>query len=159
MSALKAPFRVSILQYLKAQVRIRDGLTEQRLIAVLTDRTGKVKDILEVEREIARTREEIERMEAQRQNLMRRVELASVNITLSEEFKAQLETTPIGTGTRLWNAMVNGYESFTGTLLGIVLFFARYGLSLAFWLGLVWVGYRLARPRVKRLLSQTGSAV
>ena len=147
-------------QVVDLEARIKNArTTEQRLIAVLTDRTGKVKDILEVEREIARTREEIERMEAQRQNLMRRVELASVNITLSEEFKAQLETTPIGTGTRLWNAMVNGYESFTGTLLGIVLFFARYGLSLAFWLGLVWVGYRLARPRVKRLLSQTGSAV
>ncbi len=144
-------------QVVDLEARIKNArTTEQRLIAVLTDRTGKVKDILEVEREIARTREEIERMEAQRQNLMRRVEMASVNITLSEEFKAQLEPTPIGTGTRLWNTLVVGYENFAGTILGIVFFFARYGLSLLFWFGLGWIGYRLARPRVKRLLTQTG---
>lgn len=143
-------------QVVDLQARIKNAtITEQRLIAVLTDRTGKVKDILEVEREIARTREEIERMEAQRQNLMRRVEMASVNITMSEEFKAQLETTPIGTGTRLWNTLVIGYENFAGSILGIVFFFARYGLSLTFWLGLCWVGYRVARPRVKRLLAQS----
>ena len=146
-------------QVVDLQARLKNSrTTEQRLIAVLTDRTGKVKDILEVEREIARTREEIERMEAQRQNLMRRVEMATVNITLSEEFKAQLETTPIGTGTRLRNALVDGYESFVGTILGIVFFFARYGLSLGFWFGVVWLGWRLARPRVRRLLTQAGIA-
>ncbi len=144
-------------QVVDLEARIKNArTTEQRLISVLTDRTGKVKEILEVEREIARTREEVERMEAQRQNLMRRVEMASVNITMSEEFKAQLETTPIGTGTRLWNTLVIGYENFAGSILGIVFFFARYGLSMTFWLGLCWIGYRLARPRVKRLLTQTG---
>lgn len=146
-------------QVIDLEARLKNArTTEQRLIAVLTDRTGKVKDILEVEREIARTREQIERMEAQRQNLMRRVEMATVNVTLSEEFKAQLEPTPIGTGTRLWNALVDGYQGFVETLLGITLFFARYGLSLTFWLGLAWLGWRLARPRVKRFLSQTGIA-
>ena len=48
--------------------------TEQRLADVLRNRTGRVADILEVEREIARVREEIERMDAQRLNLERRVE-------------------------------------------------------------------------------------
>ncbi len=48
--------------------------TEQRLTDVLRTRTGRVADILEVEREIARVREEIERMDAQRLNFERQVE-------------------------------------------------------------------------------------
>ena len=144
-------------QVVDLEARLKNARsTEQRLIDVLNNRTGKVGDILQVEQEISRTRENIERMEAQRQNLMKRVEMATVNITLAEEFKAQLETTPIGTGTRLWNTLVDGYDSFVGTILGIVFFFARYGLNLIFWGGVCWMGWRLARPRVKRLLAQAG---
>ncbi len=146
-------------QVVDLEARLKNArATEQRLIDVLNNRTGKVGDILQVEQEISRTRENIERMEAQRQNLMRRVEMATVNVTLAEEFKAQLETTPIGTATRLWNTLVEGYESFVGTILGIVFFFARYGLVLIFWGGVCWMVWRLARPRVKRLLNQTGIA-
>ncbi|MEE8201850.1 MAG: DUF4349 domain-containing protein, partial [Candidatus Acidoferrales bacterium] len=115
-------------------------------------RTGKVGDILEVEREIARTRQGIERMDAQRQNLRRRVELATIHITLVEEFQAQLQPAPVGTRTRLRNAFVEGYESFIGMLLGFVFFLARYGLTLLFWLGLLWLGWRAMRRPVLRFL-------
>jgi uncharacterized protein YhaN len=139
-------------QVVDLEARLKNArATEQRLIAVLQDRTGKVKDILEVEREIARTREEIERMEAQRQNLIRRVEMATVTLTLAEEFKAQLDPTPVGTGTQLWNALVDGYESFVGTILALVFFVARYGLTLLFWGGLGWLTWRILRGRLKRL--------
>lgn len=126
--------------------------TEQRLIEVLNNRTGKVRDVLEVEQEIARTREQIERMEAQRQNLMKRVEMATVNLTLAEEFKAQLEPTPVGTGRQLWNALVDGYENFAGSILGIAFFLARYGLSLILWGGICWLTWRAVRRPVKRIL-------
>ena len=126
--------------------------TEQRLIEVLNNRTGKVGDILQVEQEIARTREQIERMEAQRQNLMKRVEMANVTLTLVEEFKAELQPAPVGTLRQLWNATVDGYESFTGSVLGLILFVARYGLTLAFWGGLCWGTWRLVRRPLKRLV-------
>ena len=130
--------------------------TEQRLIEVLSNRTGKVSDILQVEQEIARTREQIERMEAQRQNLMKRVEMATVNLTLAEEFKAQLEPTPVGTGRQLWNALVDGYGNFAGSILGIALFLARYGLSLILWGGICWLTWRAVRRPVKRMLDSRG---
>ena len=49
--------------------------TERRLQDVLRTRTGKVKDVLEVEEEIARVRGEIEQMEAKQQTLEHRVTL------------------------------------------------------------------------------------
>ncbi|MFQ5777290.1 MAG: DUF4349 domain-containing protein [Terriglobia bacterium] len=126
--------------------------TEQRLIAVLQQRTGKVGDILQVEREIARTRQEIERMEARRENLRNRVELATLTLTLVEEYQAELQPAPVGTGTRLRNAFVEGYQNFVATLLGFVFFFARYGLNLLFWVGLLWLMWRaLRRPLLRRI--------
>ena len=136
------------------EARLRNArATEQRLIAVLNDRTGKVKDILEVEREIARTREEIERMDAQRVNLMNRVQLATVQVALLEEFKAQLQPTPTGTWTRLNNAFVDGYEDFVGMFVDLALFFARRGLSLLFWFVVFWLTWRRLKPRLLRLVS------
>jgi len=141
-------------QVVDLEARLRNSrATEARLISVLRERTGKVADILQVEREIARTREEIERMEAQRKNLVARVELATVSVTLVEEFQAELAPAPVGTTTRLRNAFVEGYDNLVGLLLGFVFFFARNGLVLAFWFLLLWAGWRLVRRPVLRLVS------
>jgi len=140
-------------QVVDLEARLRNARnTEQRLIAVLNERTGKVKDILEVEREIARTREEIERMDAQRVNLMNRVQLATVQVALLEEFKAQLQPTPIGTWTRLNNAFVDGYEDFVGMFVDLALFFARHGLSLLFWFVIFYLLWRRAKRLVLRFV-------
>jgi hypothetical protein len=144
-------------QVVDLEARLKNArATEQRLIDVLNNRTGKVGDILQVEGEIARTREQIERMEAQRQNLMKRVEMATVTLTLAEEFKAELQPAPVGTLRQLWNATVDGWENFSGSILGIVLFLARYGLSLILWGGLGWLAWCAARGTLKRLLADAG---
>ena len=140
-------------QVVDLEARLKNARsTEQRLVDVLNNRTGKVGDILQVEQEIARTREQIERMEAQRQNLMKRVEMANVTLTLVEEFKAELQPAPVGTLRQLWNALVDGWENFSGSILGIVFFLARYGLSLILWGGLCWGTWRFVRGPLKRLV-------
>jgi hypothetical protein len=144
-------------QVVDLEARLRNAqATEQRLIDVLNERTGKVRDILEVEREIGRTRQQIERMDAQRQNLLRRAEMATLQVTLLEEFQAKLEPAPVGTATRLRNAFVAGYESLVGTLLGFAFFFARYGLNLLFWAVFLWFCWRAFRRIAVR---RFGSAV
>ena len=108
--------------------------TEQRLQTILAQRTGKMSDVLEVEQEISRVRGEIESMEAELKNLNHRVEFASVNLTLNEEYQASISIPPLSAGTRLRNAIVSGFRNAGETLLGILLFFAEYGLTLAIWL-------------------------
>lgn len=144
-------------QIIDLEARLRNArATERRLVEVLQERTGKVGDVLEVEREIARTRGEIERLDAQRQNLFNRVHLATVQVTLIEQFQAQLQPAPVGTATRLRNAFVEGYDSFVATLLGFVFFFARHGLNLVFWTLFFWVAWRMVRRRWLRRLSAAG---
>jgi anti-sigma factor RsiW len=108
--------------------------TEQRLQAILTQRTGKISDVLEVEQEIARVRGEIEQMEAEQKNLEHRVDFATIDLKLSEEYKAKLDSPAPAISTLIHNAAVNGYRNVADTLLSIILFFAEYGPVLAFWL-------------------------
>jgi len=129
--------------------------TEQRLQAILTQRTGKISDVLEVEQEIARVRGEIEQMEAEQKNLEHRVDFATIDLKLSEEYKAKLDSPAPAISTQIHNAAVNGYRNVADTLLSIVLFFAEYAPVLFFWLlllsipaGFVWRRWRHAAEAI-----------
>ena len=57
---------------------------EQRLIDLLATRTGKLPDVLDVERELARVREEIERMEGRLRYLKTQVATSTLTVTVHE---------------------------------------------------------------------------
>ena len=65
--------------------------TEKRLMELLANRTGKLSDVLEVEREITRVRLDIERLDAEKTNLGRRVSYATIDVSIAEERKAGLD--------------------------------------------------------------------
>jgi len=129
-------------QYADLVARLNNSrAAEKRLVDILQQRTGKVSEVLEVEQEIARVREEIEQMEAERKNTEKRVEFASLQLRLSEEYKARLEMTPPATGTRLRNAVVSGYQRVSESIFETTLFVLDYGPSFLFWvLLLYWPG-------------------
>lgn len=147
-------------QYVDLVARLKNARnTEQRLIEVLQQRTGKVKDVLEVEKEMARVREEIEQMDAERKSLEKRVQFATLNLRVSEEYKAQLEVTPPSTGTRLRNELVAGYGAAAEGVLGVILFLLGYGPSLVLWaLVLYWPG-RLAWRRWRAAVAARHSSL
>jgi hypothetical protein len=126
--------------------------TERRLQAILTERTGKISDVLAVEQEIARVRLEIEQMEAEQKSLEHRVDFATVNLNLSEEYKANL-TLPMSVGTRLHNGLVEGYRNASETILGIILFFVEYGLTLVIWILILLVPAVFLWRRFRRAMA------
>jgi uncharacterized protein DUF4349/putative zinc finger protein len=132
--------------------------TEQRLQDVLRTRTGKVKDVLEVEEEIARVRGEIEQMEAEQKTLEHRVDFATIDLKLAEEYKAQLTTPAPSVWMQLRNATINGFRNAFDNLLGIVLFFAESGPSLVLWLTIFGFPAWLLWRRYRRMRSQESFA-
>jgi len=115
-------------QHTDLVARLRNAReTEQRLQAILQQRTGKVQEVLQVEEEISKTRGEIERMEAEQKVLEHRVKFATVQLQLAEEFKAQLNGASASVGTRVRNAFVNGLGNAGDNLLAILLFLEEYG--------------------------------
>jgi hypothetical protein len=133
--------------------------TEQRLQDVLRTRTGKVKDVLEVEQEIERVRGEIEQMEAEQQTLEHRVNFATIDLKLAEEYKAQLSTPAPSVTMQLRNAAVNGLRSASESLLGIILFFAESGPTLLLWLMILAFPAWLLWRRYRRSLAMGSSFV
>lgn len=57
---------------------------EERLVTLLSTRTGKLEDVLNVERELARVREEIERHEGRLRYLRTRVATSTLTVTVHE---------------------------------------------------------------------------
>jgi hypothetical protein len=57
---------------------------EERLIELLANRTGRLQDVLSVERELARVREEIERYEGRLRYLKTRVAVSTLSVTVHE---------------------------------------------------------------------------
>lgn len=121
-------------QYVDLEARLANARnTEQRLKELLRDRTGKLKDVLEVEKEIGETRESIETMEAERKNLGNRVDYATLTLSLTEEYKAELQVVPVSTWTRISNAAVEGYHNLVEGLIEVLLFIVSAGPSLLVW--------------------------
>jgi hypothetical protein len=130
--------------------------TEQRLRAILEQRTGNVAEVLQVEEEIARVRADIEQMEAERKSLEHRVDFATVELRVTEEYKAQLNPPAASVSTRMHNAFVAGYHNASETVFGIVLFFAEYGPTFLIWIAVpvafLWRRYRRALAVANRNL-------
>jgi len=131
--------------------------TEQRLQDVLRTRTGKVKDVLEVEQEIARVRGEIEQMESEQQTLEHRVDFAAIDLKLAEEYKAQLTTPAPSVAMQLRNASVDGFRSAFQSLLVLVLFLAESAPTLLLWLMILAFPAWLLWRRYRRSLAMGSS--
>jgi anti-sigma factor RsiW len=129
--------------------------TEQRLREILQQRTGKISDVLKVEEEIDRVRGEIEQMGAEQKALEHRVDFASVELQLAEEYKAQLNPPAASVSTRIHNAFVAGYENASETVLGVLLFFAEYGPALLIWLAILALPVAIIWRRYRRIAMDT----
>ena len=112
---------------------------EQRLGQILAERTGRLSDVLEVERELSRVRGNIEQMEAERRTTADQVALATIQFSASEEFHAKVGVTPDSTWTRLRNAAVDGYENVADSVIGVLTASIRYLPSVLLWLGLAYL--------------------
>jgi hypothetical protein len=120
-------------QHVDLAVRLHNArASETRLLDILSTRTGKVGDVLEVEEQISKTRGEIEEMEAQLAGLDKRVAYASIKLQMGEEYKA-----PAGANgsvaLRLRNAVVGGYRDAVDSLLALAVFLLSAGPTLLIW--------------------------
>lgn len=137
-------------QYVDLTARLSNARnTEQRLIDVLRNRTGKVADILEVEQEIARVREEIERMDAERKHMEGRVSHASVELRIFEDYRAELTLTPPSPTRQLWNSLVDGLKRAAGGVFELANFTLQYLPALLLWALILFWPVRAAVRRIR----------
>ncbi len=124
--------------------------SEKRLVSILANRTGDVTDVLNVEREIARVRGEIEEMEASRRNLDRRITYATIQLEMAEEAKAELGLGDQSLSGRLRNAAVEGWNTALDSVFEAALFIAQVAPTMMLWGLALVIPYRMVRRRLAR---------
>jgi len=72
--------------YLDTDARLKNAhVIEQRLVDMLKTKTGKVSDLLQVEKELGRVREDIEKMQGELKYWDSQVQFATVTVSLAEK--------------------------------------------------------------------------
>ncbi len=116
---------------------------EQRLIELLATRTGKLSDVLEIERELARVRESIERMEGRLRYLKAHVATSSLTVTVHEPAPVVGET---GSGGVIGEAFRDAWRNFVNFVAGLIaslgVVIPGTALLLAGLLGVRWIWRR-----------------
>jgi hypothetical protein len=126
--------------------------TEQRLRELLAQHTGKIDDILQVEEEISRVRGEIEQMEAEQKVLEHRVDFATIELQLTEQYREQLSEQSASVPMQIRNAFVAGLRHGAATLLWILLFLEEAVPTTLIWLAILGVPGFLLWLRYRRLV-------
>jgi hypothetical protein len=90
---------------------------EERLIELLRTRTGKLQDVLSVERELARVREEIERMQGRVRFLKASAQLSTLSVNLYEP--APLVASIPGRSP-IVEAFKTAWRNFVGVVAGVI---------------------------------------
>lgn len=131
-------------EFVDVTARVKNaGRLEERLITLLSTRTGKLDEVLRVERELARVREEIERYEGRLRYLSARVAMSTLTITVHEPAPILGNTpgeNPISAALR------RAWKNFVGLVAALI---ASLGVAipLALLAFAGWMGYRRWKRR------------
>ena len=110
---------------------------ENRLVQLLATRTGKLQDVLTVERELARVRQEIERYEGRLQWIGTQVAMSTISVNVHE--KAPIVATP---GTHpIGDAFVAAWKNFVRLVAASI---AMSGVLIPVAV-LAWIGFVIWR--------------
>jgi Domain of unknown function (DUF4349) len=104
-------------EFVDLTARVANGhRLEDRLVEMLRTRTGKLADVLSVERELARVREEIERMEGRLRFLQASAQLSTLSVSLHEPVPIVASHGP----GPIVEAFREAWRNFVGLLAGAI---------------------------------------
>jgi hypothetical protein len=125
-------------EYVDLNARVQNGRrVESRLVALLATRTGKLDDVLAVERELARVREQIERIEGRLRYLRARAAMSTLTVTVHESVPLigyDPSTNPVAEAFKTaWRNFVAFVAAFIAALGWVIPLGALAGLGVVAW--------------------------
>jgi uncharacterized protein DUF4349 len=137
-------------EYYDLEARIKNKKVEEaRLLKHLEESTGKLKDTLEVEKEVNRVREEVERMEGRIRLLTNLSSLTTITVVLHERLHYVPPRAP-SFGTTIARTFETSVQVLIDAGKAVVLF----AVAIAPWLPLIalaaWLVWRLSRRAFSR---------
>jgi hypothetical protein len=128
-------------EFFDLEARIRNKQEEEkRLLKHLSESTGKLEDILAVERELSRVRGEVEQMQGRLRFLAKRAEMSTITIEATE-WKDFMPPAPATLQTQIGRTFFRSVESLADFGRAVLLI----AVAIAPWLPLIALAYLLAR--------------
>jgi hypothetical protein len=138
-------------EYIDREARLNNARnTEQRLTELLRQRTGKLSDVLAVQLEIGHVRESIERMQAEQKSLVKRVDFATLNVKITEDYKAPLQVMPDSILGRFRNSAIAGYRTMLDGIFSVISLLLSAGPSVLFWGVIIFLIIKFAWKMLRR---------
>lgn len=123
-------------QYVDLQARLKNLVqVKERLLKILNERAREVKDILDIEREMARVGGEIESLEGRIKFLDRQTDLSTVTVYFHEKRLSILKA--LNFGEKFMNTLRTSVETFVNTFNGIIVVIS-FLLPILIWVVIIW---------------------
>ena len=100
--------------------RLRNARAQEaRLLELMANKTGSVSDLLETEKELARVRENVEKLDAEKRTLDGQIELATLHVSIARTSSASWDT-PGKSIAHAWSTGVHGAKAFAVTAAMVI---------------------------------------
>jgi Domain of unknown function (DUF4349) len=131
---------------------------ELRLIDILGTRTGKLSDVLAVERELARVREEIERQEGRMRYLRTRAAMSTLSVTVHEKAPVVAGTGSLGMLAEAFRQSWRNFIGFVASAIAAMGTLLPLGAIVATLGWLLWRSRRSAIAKAQEAISAPSSS-
>lgn len=137
-------------QYVDLEARLKNKQAEEETFVALLDRSGKLDDVIQITREVARVRGEIEQLQASLNYLSSQTALATITVSLSEDPRigqTDREWKPLSIVKSAFNALFRELQAFIGVVIWLIIVLVPV---LLLYILIGWLLFRLGRRLVRR---------
>ena len=106
-------------QYIDLEARMNAKKKLEKRYLELLSKANKVSEILEIEKELAVIREEIEAKEGQLKYLQSQISMSTITIEMYTNNASESGIT-VSYGSKIWNAIKSGFNGLSSFILGII---------------------------------------
>ena len=132
-------------EFVDIEARLKAKRTLENRYLEILKKANKISEILEIENELAKIREEIEAAEGRLKYLQNRVSMSTVTIEMYTE-KPQGTGTTVSYGSKMWNAITSGFNGLSSFFIAILYI---WPFILIFVVGFFFIRRRLRNKKNK----------
>jgi hypothetical protein len=140
-------------QFADLEAQIKNKYAEEAAFTkILNTNPGKVSDVLEVTRELARVRGEIEQLETQKKYMESQTDMAEISVYLTEDAKVGAVTNTWRPWQTVKNALNHLLVKFQGFVDGVIYFVVSVLPFLALYLFGLWALFLVGRKVYRKMV-------
>lgn len=143
------------MEFIDLEANLRNARAEEESYRAILERSGSIEEVLMVTRQLAEVRGRIEQLDARKRYLENRTDLATLQLTLTEETRIEVPTRkwrPFEVLKQSVRNLIVGLQAFVDFLIQFVISVVGLLIPIAAFVALiVWLGWKIVDKIVKKV--------